>query len=218
MPKTTPEARTAKDYLHWDHNYSCAHPYLLPAIVSLLEKLNWDGKTRRVFDLGCGSGVVAQHLSDLGYDVTGVDPSTRGIAIAQEHYPALKLHEGSCYDDLASQYGQFPALVSLEVIEHVYDPVRYAQCVHALLEPGGIALISTPYHGYWKNLALALTGAMDKHFTALQPNGHIKFWSVKTLTLLLEKAGFKVLAFKRVGRIQPLAKSMIAVAQKERTP
>jgi 2-polyprenyl-6-hydroxyphenyl methylase/3-demethylubiquinone-9 3-methyltransferase len=75
-------------------------------------------------------------------------------------------------------------------------------------------MISTPYHGYWKNLALAITGKMDRHFTALWDNGHIKFWSMKTLTILLEEAGFPDVRFKRVGRIPALAKSMIAIARK----
>ena len=71
-----------------------------------------------------------------------------------------------------------------------------------------------PYHGYWKNLALALTGRMDAHFTAMWDHGHIKFWSIATLGELLREAGFADLRFERVGRIPALAKSMIAVARR----
>ena len=56
---------------------------------------------------------------------------------------------------------------------------------------------------------------MDAHFTALWDHGHIKFWSYKTLTILLEEAGFTDVKFSRVGRIAPLAKSMIATARKK---
>jgi 2-polyprenyl-6-hydroxyphenyl methylase/3-demethylubiquinone-9 3-methyltransferase len=83
-----------------------------------------------------------------------------------------------------------------------------------LLEPGGLLIASTPFHGYWKNLALALTGKMDRHFTALWDHGHIKFWSEDTFRRLLEEAGFQDVRFQRVGRIPPLAKSMIAIARK----
>ena len=102
----------------------------------------------------------------------------------------------------------------LEVVEHVYFPRRYAATLFALLEPGGTAIVSTPYHGYWKNLALALSGKMDAHFTALWDYGHIKFWSVATLTRLLAEAGFDDIRFQRVGRIPALAKSMIAIARR----
>jgi 2-polyprenyl-6-hydroxyphenyl methylase/3-demethylubiquinone-9 3-methyltransferase len=82
------------------------------------------------------------------------------------------------------------------------------------LEPGGTALISTPYHGYWKNLAMAVTGKFDRHVDPLWDYGHIKFWSPKTLTSLLTEAGLSVVTFDRVGRIPPLAKSMIAVVRR----
>ena len=61
---------------------------------------------------------------------------------------------------------------------------------------------------------MALTNHMDKHFTALWDNGHIKFWSIDTLGELLREAGFVDVRFERVGRIPPLAKSMIAIARK----
>jgi 2-polyprenyl-6-hydroxyphenyl methylase/3-demethylubiquinone-9 3-methyltransferase len=71
-----------------------------------------------------------------------------------------------------------------------------------------------PYHGYWKNLTLALTGRMDAHFTALWDHGHIKLWSLRTLGQFLQEAGFQAPRFLRIGRVPPLAKSMIAMARK----
>jgi 2-polyprenyl-6-hydroxyphenyl methylase/3-demethylubiquinone-9 3-methyltransferase len=105
-------------------------------------------------------------------------------------------------------------VTSLEVVEHVYFPRRYAATLFSLLEPCGTAIVSTPYHGYWKNLALALSGRMDTHYTALWDHGHIKFWSIETLGKLLTDAGFRAIQFRRVGRFPALAKSMIAVACK----
>ena len=153
-------------------------------------------------------------LTELGWDVTGVDPSAEGIAQARAHYPGLKLYEGSAYDDLAARYGRFPVVTSLEVVEHVYAPRQYAATLFDLLEPGGTAIISTPYHGYWKNLVMALSGKLDNHFTALWDHGHIKFWSIRTLTALLTEAGLVDLRCERVGRVPALAKSMIAVARR----
>jgi 2-polyprenyl-3-methyl-5-hydroxy-6-metoxy-1,4-benzoquinol methylase len=61
----------------------------------------------RVFELGCGNGSVANVLAQQGWSVTGVDPSTEGIAQANAQYPTLKLEEGSAYDDLAARFGRF---------------------------------------------------------------------------------------------------------------
>ncbi len=189
-----------------------AHSHLLPALENELARLSCPRK--QIFELGCGNGSVGSELAKWGWGVTGVDPSTEGIAQANKMYPHLKLATGSAYDDLAIEYGQFPVVTSLEVVEHVYFPRQYAATLYTLVEAGGLAILSTPYHGYWKNLALALTGKMDAHFTALWDHGHIIFWSVKTLTELLTEAGFIDIRFERVGRIPPLAKSMIAIARK----
>lgn len=167
-----------------------------------------------MFEVGCGNGSVARRLCDRGFEVSGVDPSADGIRQARAAYPGLSLDQGSAYDDLAGRYGRFPVVLSLEVVEHVYFPRRYARTVFELLEPGGVAVISTPYHGYLKNLALALTGKLDAHFTALWDHGHIKFWSVRTLSALLGETGFGEISFHRVGRIPPLARAMIAVARR----
>ncbi len=189
------------------------HEYLLPGVEAALREQGVRPGAR-VFDLGCGNGAVAGHLARLGYEMSGVDPSEEGIQQARSTYPDLDLRMGSAYDDLTGEFGTFPALISLEVVEHLYFPRTYAKTVYDLLEPGGVAVISTPYHGYLKNLAIAVTGGFDTHFTALVDHMHIKFWSFATLTTLLEEQGLEVVEFKRVGRIPVLAKSMIAIARR----
>lgn len=207
---------TISGYVYDDAGCSCAHAYLLPALQSELSriKLGLGQPAPRLFDLGCGNGSVGNSLAKLGWDVTGVDPSSEGISAANEEYPDLRLEHGSAYDDLVSIYGRFQVVISLEVVEHVYAPRHYARTLFDLVEPGGTAILSTPYHGYFKNLLLALSGKMDSHFTALWDHGHIKFWSIATLTELLSEAGFYRIRFVRVGRIPLLAKSMIAIAHK----
>ncbi len=61
-------------------------------------------------------------LKEKEYSVVGVDPSSDGIALAKEIDPETRLSVGSAYDPLSERFGQFPALVSLEVVEHVYYP------------------------------------------------------------------------------------------------
>jgi hypothetical protein len=100
------------------------------------------------------------------------------------------------------------------VVEHVYYPRKFAATLFSLVRPGGLAMVSTPYHGYLKNVGMALTGKLDSHFTALWDEGHIKFWSIPTLKKLLIEAGFTQISFRRVGRIPVFAKSMIALARR----
>jgi len=199
-------------YKYRDAHVAHTHAYLMPVIESILSSI---GSNSSIFELGCGNGSNAAYLASKGYGVVGVDPSSSGIAIAKDNFPECRLEIGSADDDLSGRFGKFDVVLSLEVIEHVYSPVRYVEAVRNLLNPDGIAIISTPYHGYIKNLALAMSGKMDAHFTALWEGGHIKFWSPKTISELFESEGFQRSAIFRVGRIPVLAKSMIVIFQTE---
>lgn len=151
-------------------------------------------------------------LSEAGFEAIGVDPSESGVLLAKGS--GVNAHIGSAYDNLASIYGTFPLVVSLEVLEHCMEPRKFAKTIYDLVAVGGYGFISTPYHGYLKNVALAVSGKMDSHFTALWDGGHIKFFSIKTLSALMREVGAKELAFVRVGRVPPLAKSMVCTFKK----
>lgn len=207
-------ANEISGYIYKSASVSPAHSYLLPKVSKILSRYEVEACKKRIFDLGCGNGSVGNFFLRRGWDVTGVDPSIEGIAQASAAFPELNVSVGSAYDDLSQAYGRFPFLISLEVVEHVYNPRLYMKNAFNLLEDGGIGIFSTPYHGYWKNLALAASGKMDRHFTALWDHGHIKFWSIKSLGQLMSEVGFKNIEFYRVGRIPQLAKSMIAVASR----
>jgi 2-polyprenyl-6-hydroxyphenyl methylase/3-demethylubiquinone-9 3-methyltransferase len=182
---------------------------LWPVIKGEIARLDWPDK--RAFDLGCGNGATCHMLSTLGFKVVGIDPSAAGINQATRAYPEIRAEIGSAYDDLASRYGTFPLVVSLEVIEHCIDPRAFTRTFLSLIAPNGLGILSTPYHGYLKNLALSLANKWDRHHRPLWDGGHIKFFSIATLNALLAQCGAEDVRFIRVGRIPALAKSMIAV-------
>jgi len=201
----------------WSYTGSgCAHDYLLPKLDDILNDFEEWLPGRRILDLGCGNGAVTAWLAERGgtSEVVGVEPSHEGIERARSAYPSIEFHQASAYDPLREQLGTFSLVVSLEVVEHVYDPTAFVHTVYEVVEPGGLAVISTPYHGWLKNLAIALLGRFDDHVNPLRVHGHIKFWSRATLSRLLEEAGLEVLEFRYAGRIRPLAKSMLAVARR----
>ncbi|RYG16437.1 MAG: methyltransferase domain-containing protein, partial [Chitinophagaceae bacterium] len=106
-------------------------------------------------------------------------------------------------------------IISTEVIEHLYDPRSFIRFCKGILlnNGGGNLIITTPYHGYIKNLALAIFGKWDSHADPLWDGGHIKLWSKKTLTKLLTEEGFAVTDFVGTGRVPYLWKSMIVKAK-----
>jgi 2-polyprenyl-6-hydroxyphenyl methylase/3-demethylubiquinone-9 3-methyltransferase len=179
-------------------------------LKKIVDERSWT--SRHAFDLGCGNGATCNFLSTLGFQTVGVDPSESGIAIAKA--AGVNAHLGSTYDDLATTYGTFPLVISLQVIAHCIAPYKFATTFLSLIESGGIGVIATPYHGYFKNLALAVTGKMDSHFTTLWDGAHIKFFSIATLGKLLRDCGAQNIEFRRVGRIPPVAKTIIAIVRR----
>lgn len=142
-------------------------------------------------------------LHEAGYYVVGVDPDEDGVALSRERCPGINFYALSAEDDasliLEGEESVFDAVVSTEVVEHLYAPHLLPIFVRRLLPAGGYFVVSTPYHGYLKNLAVAVTNKWDAHLNPLWHTGHIKFWSRKTLTELLESNGFEVIEFHGVG-------------------
>jgi hypothetical protein len=86
------------------------------------------------------------------------------------------------------------------------------QVAKRCLKPDGKLIITTPYHGYLKNIVLSAAGKFDHHVNPLWDGGHIKFFSVQTLSQLLNTEGFLNLEFHFAGRLPWLWKDMICVA------
>ena len=174
------------------------------------------GTGGKILDIGCGDAGIAGPLIHAGFQVVGIDPSERGIEIAREKYPTARFETRSVYDPLPSEFrGYFDVVIAVEVIEHLYSPRMLVRAAHAALRNEGTLILTTPYHGYLKNLALAVTGKLDAHFTAGWDGGHIKFWSRRSLTAVLEQERFQVTGFHGAGRMPGLWKSMILVATRK---
>jgi 2-polyprenyl-3-methyl-5-hydroxy-6-metoxy-1,4-benzoquinol methylase len=147
----------------------------------------------------------------------GVEYDAGGVEIAKCAYPEIPFYRFGVQDDpqkLLEYEKPFDAVVSTEVIEHLFSPHLLPRYAAATLKSGGFLIISTPYHGYIKNLALSVFDAWDKHHAPLWHGGHIKFWSRRTLARLLSDNGFEVIGFSGVGRVPYLWKSMVLVARK----
>jgi 2-polyprenyl-3-methyl-5-hydroxy-6-metoxy-1,4-benzoquinol methylase len=184
---------------------------LTGVFVQLVKKLEG---MRSICDLGCGNGHISGRLAALRYAVTAVDASRSGIQIARRAYPSATFIETLIDGSLGERLGTFDLVISSDVIEHLYHPSDLLEAAGSLLKPGAHVLIGTPYHGYIKNLALAATGKMDSHFSVLHNGGHIKFFSVKTLSALMMSHGFEDLSFSFYGRAPWLWKHMICHARK----
>lgn len=202
-----------KDYGYNHTGATFVHGYIAKPMLDLLDpKIN-----KNILDVGCGNGSLVKYFVENGYNAYGTDASESGIKLASKFDANRFALQDLSTDDLPIQFEHlnFDTITSTEVIEHLYDPRKFITfCKKILLKNGGGEIIlTTPYHGYLKNLLIAIAGKWDQHASPLWDGGHIKLWSKKTLSQLLAEQGFTVTKFVGCGRIPYVWKSMIIKAK-----
>ncbi|HSH93590.1 MAG TPA: class I SAM-dependent methyltransferase [Roseimicrobium sp.] len=185
---------------------------LLPHVVRYAKQIG----AKSAIDIGCGNGTLLRDLSASCPTVVGLDPSDSGIEEAGKNCPKGVFYRMGIYDSPDMIPGKdFDLAVSTEVIEHVFYPRELPKFAHSKLRKDGLLIVSTPYHGWLKNVAISVLGKWDSHHTTFWDGGHIKFWSRATLSRLLEETGFEVIGFHGCGRAPYLWESMILVGRKK---
>ena len=209
--KAPPESDVAN--YGWDSANSGSSDYLNPKVISMVAAIG----PKRILDIGCGNGLLSRQLKLAGYEVVGIDFDQTGVDIARTAYPNIPFYRFGIQDDpaeLLNQENPFDMVVSTEVVEHLFAPHLLMDYASAVLTEGGILLVSTPFHGYWKNILLAVLGKWDNHHMPLWHGGHIKFWCRATLGQLFVNGGYHITDFQGVGRFAHFWKSMIIVGRK----
>ena len=108
-------------------------------------KIELDGK--KLLDVGCGGGILAEALHDKGAIVTGIDAAGPGIEIAKHHAEknnkSIDYQESTAEDLIQKSSEKYDVVTCLEVLEHVPDPKLLVKTCIDLLKPNGDLFLST---------------------------------------------------------------------------
>lgn len=118
---------------------------------------------KRVLDVGCGGGILADSMARRGAQVTGIDLATKALRVAQLHAleaqtKNIEYREISVEKLADEQPGSFDAVTCMEMLEHVPDPASVVHACSQLVKPGGWVFFST-IHRNAKAFMLAIVGA-----------------------------------------------------------
>jgi SAM-dependent methyltransferase len=129
-----------------------------------------------IFDIGGGNGFVSLGLQRAGWDTVVVEPGVTGASNAQRRGLAVIC---STFEDAGFRQNTLPAVGMFDVLEHVEDDAGFLRTLHEAMVPGGRLYLSVPaYQWLWS--------AEDIHA------GHFRRYTLPSLALTLDRAGFDV--------------------------
>ena len=172
-------------------------------------RLDWiDGlaaiKGKRVLDVGCGGGILAESMARRGARVTGIDLAHKPLKVAQLHameaeVAELEYREVSAEALAAEQPAAFDIVTCMEMLEHVPDPASTVRACATLVRPGGWVFFSTINRNP-KAFLFAIVGA--EYVLDLLPRGtheYARFIRPSELARHCRDAGLSVAATRGMG-------------------
>ena len=127
---------------------------------------------KRVLDIGCGGGILAEALAHHGATVTAIDKAEASLSVAKLHLLESQLDisylDSTAEEFAETQTAQFDVVTCLEMLEHVPDPSSVVAACQRLVKPGGLVFFSTINRNP-KSYLFAIIGA--EYLLNLLPRG-----------------------------------------------
>jgi 2-polyprenyl-6-hydroxyphenyl methylase/3-demethylubiquinone-9 3-methyltransferase len=114
-----------------------------------------------LLDVGCGGGLIAEPMAQLGAQTTAIDAGLENIKTALLHAERTGVaidYRCTSAEDLAETGAQFDIVLALEIVEHVADTTLFYRTLAKLVKPGGLLILST-LNRTAKSYAIAIVGA-----------------------------------------------------------
>jgi 2-polyprenyl-6-hydroxyphenyl methylase/3-demethylubiquinone-9 3-methyltransferase len=155
---------------------------------------------KKVLDIGCGGGILAESIAQSGADTTGIDLSEKALKVAELH--ALEVGANLTYRSISAealaqeQAGQYDVVTCMEMLEHVPDPASVVRACATLCKPGGTLFFSTLNRNP-KSYLFAIIGA--EYILRLLPKGtheYAKFIKPSELLAFTRDAKLDLLGMK----------------------
>ena len=144
-----------------------------PLRLEWIARLAGGLSAKRVLDVGCGGGILADAMARQGAEVLGIDLASKPLKVAQLHAleagtPSVQYREIAAEALAVEQPGAFDVVTCMEMLEHVPDPSAIVRACHALVKPGGPVFFSTLNRNP-KSFLFAIVGA--EYLLKLLPQG-----------------------------------------------
>ena len=166
--------------------------------TSHAEILDLVGHNKRVLDVGCSSGYLAEVLGRHGCKVSGVEVDPTLAEQARAFADPVVVGDLEALD-LVEELGEasFDVVMFGDVLEHTRDPLTVLRRSLGLLRPGGSVVISIPHIGHGDVRLALLKGRWDYSPLGLLDDTHLRFFTRDNLLELLRAAGLAATDIRR---------------------
>ena len=158
-------------------------------LIRFWEKRGFISEKKSVLDVGAGTGHILRSLKDRfpNVSITCIEPSRN----TKSNLINFGFNVVDSFNDLAEE---FDALLLIEVIEHVKDPVFFLSLCKANLKNSGKIFLTTPC-GELRN--------GSRYTNAYDTKEHVHFFTEKSLELTCKKSGLSVIKLEKIPELYP---------------
>lgn len=151
---------------------------------------NLSSGSRRILDVGSGSGLFLLYGKQRGWQTLGIEPSSQAAAYSRDS--GLEIIEGLLDAETAEKVGTFDVVYMHEVLEHIPGPREMLCLAGSLLKPGGLICVIVPNDYSPFQHALVTVCGYKPWWVA--PPHHINYFDFDSLSRLLASGGFEVIS------------------------
>ena len=164
---------------------------------------------KKVLDVGCAYGNLAEVMSSNKCEVVGVEISPKAGKKAKKYCKEVIIGDVESVELLPEYIDYFDYIIFADILEHLKNPLKVLKRYKKYLKDEGCVVISLPNITNWRMRLKILFGNFEYKDTGILDSGHLRFFTEKSAKKMLSNAGYEIIKFDLTGLESPLGSKIM---------